>query len=142
MLSNAQLVTLLATNLNDDRMLSIQAYLTRIIDRKVYGSGIPQYRVLNTVTGAYITSLDMFINAIHPDHISVDYYRRTTQTTVGDVIHPALVLLEQFVVEILEYSDEDDIYSSVVGVGTRGIAFILSYMNESEPLKISDIKLH
>lgn len=141
MLTNAALVTLLNTNLNDDRMLSIQMYFTRLIDRKVFGSGINQYRIKNTVTGLYITSLADFIAAIDPLYIKPDYYYYATQTTIGDTIHPAIVILTNMVVELIAYSDEDDIYTTNVGYGDKTIGLILSYMNESEPLKITDVKL-
>lgn len=141
MLTNAALVTLLNTNLNDDRSLSIQMYFTRLIDRKVFGNGINQYRIKNTVNNTYITTLAGFIAAISPIYIKPDYYYYATQTTIGDTIHPAIVLLTNLVVELSNYSDEDDIYTTNVGYGNKTIGLILSYMNESEPLKITDIKL-
>lgn len=141
MLTNAAIVTLLETNFNDDRLLSIQMYFTRLIERKVFGSGINQYRIKNTVTGTYITNLTEFIAAIDPLYIKPDYYYYATQTAIGDTIHPAIIVLTNLVVELSPYSDEDDIYTTNVGFEDKHIGLLLSYMNESEPLKITDIKL-
>ena len=141
MLTNEALVSLIQTNLNDDRMLSIQMYFTRLISRNVFGSGVSQYRVKNTVTGNYVTSLVELIYSIDPAYVKPDYYYYASQATVGDVVHPAIVILTNFIVEFNIYSDDDDVYTSNFGHGNRRIGLILSYMNESEPLKISNVKI-
>lgn len=141
MLTNAALATLLTTNLNDDRLLSIQMYLTKLISRQVYGNGIPQYRIVNETTSTDITSLANFIAAISSTYVKPDYYYSASTGTLGDVIHPSIVILTNFTVTISEFSDEDDFYSTHSGCGRKRIAFILSYMNDSEALKISEIKL-
>jgi len=141
MLTNAALVSLIQANLNDDRMLSIQMFFTRLIDRKVFGSGIKQYRIKNTVTNNYITNLNEFIAAINPLYVKPDYYYYASQTAIGDTIHPAIVILSNMVVELDGCSDDDDIYTTNVGYGNKTIGLLLSYMNESESLKITNIKL-
>ena len=80
MLTNSQVKDIITQNLNDDRIFSIQAFITRLLERKVYGDGIEQYRVKDKVTNTMVTSLSDFIdkldaNSLRPDYFALRPYR-------------------------------------------------------------------
>ena len=144
MMTNSQVKDVIVANLGDDRIFSIQAFLTRLIERKVHGDGIAQYRIKDTKTDTFVSSLDDFIakldaNSLHPDYF---YYSDKME---GDRTHPMAVNLANFEVQLNEHSDEDNIYTQMFGKSpVKNILLLINYLSDADsvlPLKIFEIKL-
>lgn len=144
MLTKLQLKDLLVANLQHNYMFSFQLFLTRLISRNVYGGGINQYRIKNLITNTYITTLDEFIFSITDTHLSLSYDFFESCGSGLDLPHPFFVILDNFIVELDQNSDEDDIYFSLYGGSNKNIKFIMTYMGDADtvlPLKIMNVKL-
>jgi len=142
MITKSQVRQIITTNLNDIRMSSIQLFIDQFISRKVHGDGIEQYRIKDTLTDTYITSLNEFISKLDENHISYGYSMNSSIQS-GEIITPMYILLNQYLVTLDENSDEDDVYVSRFGF-SKTIALHATYMNDGDmsvPLKIYSVKL-
>ena len=145
MMTNSEIKDIIGSNLVDKRIYSIQAFITRLIERKVHGDGIAQYRIKDTKTDTFVSSLDDFIakldaNSLHPDYF---YYSDKME---GDRTHPMAVNLANFEVQLNEHSDEDNIYTQMFGGkgGIKNILLLINYLSDGDldlPLKIIEIRL-
>lgn len=143
MLTNTQIKNIIAQNLTDDRIFSIQAFITRLIERKVYGDGIERYRIKDKVTNTVVTSLDDFITKLDVNSIYPDYFYYSSKME-GDRVHPTVVNLSNFVVTFNEHSQEDDIYLTMFGKGDKNILLLINYLSDSDtvlPMKVFEIRL-
>lgn len=143
MLTNAQFKDVIAQNLTDDRIFSIQAFITRLIERKVYGDGIERYRIKDKVTNTLVTSLDDFIAKLDANSMRPDYYYYADKME-GDRVHPTAINLSNFEVHLDEHSPEDGIYFSMFGKGSKNILILVNYLSDADPvlpLKIFEIRL-
>lgn len=135
---------IIAQNLGDDRIFSIQSFITRLIERKVHGSGIDQYRVKDKVSGAWVTDLDDFIAKLDADSLKSDYFYYADKME-GDRVHPTAVNLSNFEVYLTEHSDEDNIYSQMFGKSpVKNILLLVNYLSDADPvlpMKVFEIKL-
>lgn len=143
MLSSADFKDIITANLNDDRIFSIQAFLTRLIERKTFGDGIEQYRIKDKVTDSWVTSLEDFIAKLDANSLKPDYFYYSDKMT-GDRVHPTAVNLSNFDIYLNEYSNEDSIYFSMFGKGMKHILLLINYVSDADPdlpLKIFEIRL-
>lgn len=142
MLTNASIKTIIQNNLNDDRIFSIQSFITRLIERKTFGDGIEQYRIKNINTDTYITTLADFISNIDVTKLNAQYYYNSEKMG-GDRVHPFMAYIGNYEVELNKHSEEDSIYFSMFG-GNNKIMFLLTYISDGDtvlPIKIIEIKL-
>lgn len=144
MMTNSQVKDVIVANLGDDRIFSIQAFLTRLIERKVYGDGIEQYRIKDKVSGAWVTDLNDFIAKIDAASLKPDYFYYSDKME-GDRVHPIAVNLANFEVYLDEHSDEDNIYTQMFGKSpVKNILLLINYLSDADPvlpLKVFEIKL-
>ena len=143
MITTADMKAILATNLDDRRILAIQLFLTDLIERETYGDGIERYRIKNTTTDTYITSLADFIAAIDASQMSMALWRHN-DAMGGDRTHPTAVTLGNFVVEFSPYSQEDAYYTAQFGSENKHILFLVNYLSDGDdllPLKIFTVRL-
>ena len=143
MLTPADFKTIITSNLNDDRIFAIQAFLTRLIARTQFGDGINQHRLKDTVTGNYVTSLADFITKLDATNIKPDFYYYAGDMA-GDRNHPIAVTLSNFEIELNEHSNEDNIYLAHYGKEARHIMLLINYLADGDtilPLKIYDVRL-
>lgn len=144
MLTNSQVKDVIVANLGDDRIFSIQAFLTRLIERKVFGDGIEQYRVKDKVTNSWVTNLDDFIAKLDANSLKPDYFYYSEKMG-GDRVHPTAVNLTNFEVYFNEHSDEDNIYTQMFGKSSmKNILLLINYLSDADttlPLKVFEIKL-
>ncbi len=145
MMTNSQVKDIIVQNLGDDRIFSIQAFLTRLIDRQVHGDGIEQYRIKDKVSGNWVKDLNDFIAKIDADSLHPDYFYYSDKM-VGDRTHPMAVNLANFEVQLNEHSNEDSIYTQMFGGkgGIKNILLLINYLSDVDPdlpLKIIEIRL-
>ena len=143
MLTNSQIKDIITQNLNDGRIFSIQAFITRLLERKVYGDGIEQYRVKDKVTNTMVTSLSDFIAKLDANSLRPDYYYYADKME-GDRVHPTAVNLSNFEVTLDEHAPEDSIYFSMFGKGSKNILILMNYLSDADsvlPMKIFEIRL-
>lgn len=142
MLSNSDIKTIVTNNLNDNRIFSIQLFISSLIERKRFGSGINQYRIKNTNDNSYITSLAEFIANIDDTKIKSSYYFGSEKMG-GDRVHPFIISINNYIVEIDKNCEEDSMYFNMFGENNR-VAFLLSYISDGDtvlPIKIIEVKL-
>jgi len=143
MLTNAIAKTTLVDNLNDIRISAIMLFLERLIERKVHGGGINQYRIKNKLTDTYITSLADFILAIDEAELTYDF-NYSGDKAEADRLRSLIIIPNNFIIELDSHTDEDDLYFSRYGKSVNRIMFLLNYMNDGDtvlPLKVFDIRL-
>lgn len=143
MLTNAIAKTTLVDNLNDIRISAITLFLERLIERKVHGGGINQYRIKNKLTDTYITSLADFILAIDETELTYDF-NYSGDKAEADRLRSLIIIPNNFIIELDSHTDEDDLYFSRYGKSVNRIMFLLNYMNDGDtglPLKVFDIRL-
>lgn len=148
MMTKAQLKTVLVDNLQDDRLFAIQAYLEALIERRTYGGGINQYRIKDSVTNSYITSLSDFISKLDANSLFYSYDYNCRMIDV-DKTHPFILSPGNFIVELDPNSGEDSLYTSKFGEGLGqtyryNIFFYINYLADIDttlPLKITDVRL-
>ena len=143
MLTNTQFKDIIVQNLNEDRIFAIQAFITRLVERKVFGDGIERYRIKDKITGTMVTSLDDFITKLDADSLRPDYFYYSDKMG-GDRIHPTAVNLSNFEVHLDEHSFEDAVYFSMFGKGNKNILILINYLSDADtslPLKIFEIRL-
>lgn len=143
MLTNAIAKTTLIDNLNDIRISAITLFLERLIERKIHGGGINQYRIKNKLTDTYITSLADFISAIDEAELTYDF-NYSGDKAEADRLRSLIIIPNNFIIELDSHTDEDDLYFSHYGKSVNRIMFLLNYMNDGDtvlPLKVFDIRL-
>lgn len=143
MLTNAEMRDIVVQNLYDIRIFSIQAFLTRLIKRKIHGNGIEEYRIYDKVTNTNVTSLNDFITKISAKSLHADYFYYSGSMS-GDCIHPFAICLSNFTITIDRNSDEDSIYFNMFGSEIKNILLLLNYLSDGDtiiPLKIYEIRL-
>lgn len=142
MLTKAELKSIITNNFNDVRISSIVLFINELIEREKYGGGINQYRIFDTKTNSFITSLNQFITAIDENSLSMRYLYGSEKMT-GDRMHPMVATIGNFVVQLNEYSEEDQEYFKTYGKATK-INFLLNYLADGDtvlPLKIFEVRL-
>lgn len=143
MMNTTQMKAVLTANMSDIRILSIQLYLTELIEREKHGDGMEQYRIVNTNTGDRVTSLTDLVNQIDPDKLHMAHYAHTDRMA-GDRTNPTVVILNNFKVELSAHSKEDSMYTSIYGAGDKRIMFLVNYISDGDevlPLKIFSVRL-
>lgn len=143
MLTNSQIKDIIVQNLGDDRIFSIQAFITRLLERKVHGDGIERYRVKDKVTDTMVTSLDDFIAKLDAVSMRPDYFYYADKVQ-GDRVHPTIINLSNFIVTLDEHSDEDNIYFNMFGKGDKNIVLLMNYLSDADstlPMKVFEIRL-
>lgn len=143
MMTNSHIKNIIIQNLTDNRIFAIQAFIARLLERKVYGDGISRYRVKDKITNSDVTNLTDFINKIDTNSLHPDYFYYSGKME-GDRIHPMSVKLSNFLVTIDEHSQEDDIYFSLFGKGNKNILFLINYLSDGDivlPMKIFEVRL-
>lgn len=142
MLTNSELKNIIVNNLNDNRLFSIQSFLTRLIKRSVFGNGINQYRIKNLDNNTFITTLAEFSTHINHDELIAEY--NYSENATSDKIHSFIVIIGNYEVELDLNSTEDIIYLNKFGLNNKKIMFLLNYLNDNDtslPIKITDVKL-
>lgn len=143
MLSNVDMKDFVIKNLNDIRIFAIQAFITRLIERKKHGDGVKQYRIHDKITNTDVISLDDFIAKIDPVSIVADYFYYANGMS-GDRTHPFAVNLSNFNITLDKNSEEDGIYFNMFGGDAKNILLLMNYLADGDidlPLKIFDIRL-
>ena len=102
-MTTTEMKAVIAANLDDNRILAIQLFLTDLIEREKFGGGVERYRIKNTLTDQYVTSLTEFKNQVDPDSIKMSMYQHTDRMA-GDRTNPTVVVLPNFVVELTPHS--------------------------------------
>jgi len=143
MLTKSQIVTIIQNNLNHDSMYPIQLYLTKLIERENYGNGIERYRIYNSLTNSYITSLNDFISKITASEIEpyIDFSLKNENYTQS-----VNIKLKNFIVDLNKYSlDDEDLIITFGKELSKQIVFVMSNSNStfinSLPLVIYEVKL-
>lgn len=157
MITHSKMKDVLVANFNDDRIGAIQLFVERLLVRKNHGGGVDQYRLFNTVSNSYITSMAQFINAIQTSiatndlSMSYDYY---TSLHTGDRTHPMVVSLQNVEVRVDKNGDETDRWllqtygnssrKKDENVYLKTLCFSINYLSDADdtlPLKIYEVKL-
>ena len=142
MLNPTELKAVIVQNLNDPRLFSFQLFVTKLLDRKVYGDGIPQYRITNTLTDQPVTSMADFIAAIDPASLKPEAVKNADALT-GDRLHPFRVILDNLKVSVHRLSKEDSDYI-VSGKDDFKMALYINYLSDADadlPLKVFSFRL-
>ena len=143
MMTTIEMKAVIAANLDDNRILAIQLFLTDLIEREKFGGGVERYRIKNTLTDQYVTSLTEFKNQVDPGSIKMSMYQHTDRMA-GDRTNPTVVVLQNFVVELTPHSKEDSYYTGSYGSGEKKIMFLVNYISDGDevlPLKIFSVRL-
>lgn len=143
MLTNAELKDIIEQNLGDLRIYAIQAFLTRLIERKTFSADIKQYRIKDKVTNTYVTDLADFIAKLDATSLVPDYFYYSDKMQ-GDRCHPIAINLSNLTVEFDKHSEEDALYFSMYGSGDKNILLLLNYLSDGDtilPLKCYEIRL-
>ena len=143
MLTPAGLKAIVDANFADDRIFAIQSFIAKLIERKVYGGGINQYRIKNTNDDTYITNLTTFLANIDVTKLTGEY-NYFNDKMGGDKNHPFTVTIHNYLVELNEFTDEDDIYRTLFGSNPKTIMFLINYLADADtilPLKIYEVKI-
>lgn len=143
MLTAAGIKTIIENNFADDRIFAIQSFIYRLIERKTYGDGINQYRIKNTNTNTYITSLADFLTNIDTTKLVAEYHYFCDRMG-GDRAHPFYAVMENYEVELNRFSKEDSIYFNMFGENNKNIMFLFNYLADADPtlpIKIFEVKL-
>jgi len=143
MLTNATAKTTLVDNLNDIRISAITLFINRLIERKVHGGGINQYRIKNKTTDTYITSVSDFILALDENELTYDF-NYSGDKAEADRLRSLIIIPNNFIIELDGHTDEDDLYFSRYGKTVNRIMFLLNYMNDGDsvlPIKVFDVRL-
>jgi hypothetical protein len=149
MLSKAQLKTILSDNLNDDRIFFAQAFLEALIAREKYDSNINQYRIKDSLTNSYVTSLSDFITKLNANSLKYGYDYKCKSLDV-DKTNPFILIPSNFTVELSIHSEEDSLYFGLYGKGQNNngqmkINFYVNYLADTDPtlpLKVTNIRLN
>lgn len=144
----ATLIPMIQANLGDIRMLSIQLFIEKLIERSRYGDGIDRYRIKNTTTDTFITSLSDFKAAITGPDLDLSYPYGSLEEIRGDRVTGVEVTPLNLEVQFNHHSSEDAFFSTMYDVEkVNKYKFILhmSYMNDSgddaPAMKIYHIRL-
>lgn len=142
MLNPTELKAVIVQNLNDPRLFSFQLFVTKLLERKVYGDSIPQYRITNTLTNQPVTSMADFIAAIDPASLKPEVVKNADALT-GDRLHPFRVILDNLKVSVHRLSKEDSDYI-VSGKDDFKMALYINYLSDADvdlPLKVFSFRL-
>lgn len=142
MMTNLEIKNIISNNLTDNRMFSIQLFINNLIARTKFGNGINQYRIKNTTTNTYITNLSEFITNIDETKLRYNYYF-SNEVTESDKVHPFIVSINNYIVELDKDIEEDMVYTNMFGNNSR-IAFLMSYVSDGDsvlPIKLINVKL-
>jgi hypothetical protein len=144
MITKARVKELLQLNLRDERASAIAFFINNLVQRKVHGSGIEQYRIKNTLTGTWVTSLDEFIDTIDADNLFLSYPYEGERLQ-SDKVTGFLVTIDHFEVVWDINSKSDKEFASFFDLSSQKLfQFLLIYVNDGDtvvPLKTSYVKL-
>lgn len=143
MLTPANVKTIITANFSDDRIFSIQSFISRLIERKRFSDGINQYRIKNINDGTYVTTLADFITKIDDTKLFAEYQYNSAAMS-GDRTHPFVATIGNLEIELNKHSAEDEIYFTMFGQEAKKIMFILNYTSDADtvlPIKILEVKL-
>lgn len=144
MISKERVKELLQLNLRDERITSAALFISNIVQRKTYGSGVEQYRIKNTLTGQWVTSLDEFINSISQDDVFLSYPYEG-ERLAGDKVTGFLATIDHFEVIWNPESKSDKDFASFFDLKTQKLfQFLMVYMNDGDttlPVKATYVKL-
>ena len=135
---------LLDLNLRDERMAASALFISQLVARKRFGSGIEQYRIKNIVTDTWITSLEEFITQIDPAQLYLSYPYQGEKLQ-GDRVTGFMVTLDNLKVVWDSNARSDFPFTGIYDFKSQNtFQFYLAYMNDGDlevPLKISFLKL-
>lgn len=144
MITQERTKQLIQLNLRDERATASALFIRGLLARKKHGSGIEQYRIRNTSTGQWITTLDEFINQLEADKLFLSYPYEGEKLQ-GDRVTGFLVTVDHYEVVWNKVARSDDPFSGIFDLGSQKFfQFYLIYMNDGDvdlPLKISYTKL-
>lgn len=144
MITKARVKELLQLNLQDERATATALFIQNLIQRKSHGSGIAQYRIINTLTDQWITSLDEFISTIDAESLFLSYPYEGERLS-GDKVTGFLVTIDHYEVLWDTNSKSDKDFGSAFDLNSQKLfQFYLVYMNDGDldvPLKVSYVKL-
>ena len=144
MITKARVKELLQINLRDERMSAIAFFINNLIQRKTHGSGIEQYRIKNTLTGQWVTSLEDFIAQIDAENLFLSYPYEGERLQ-SDRVTGFLATIDHYQVLWDNNAKSDKDFASFFDLSSqRFFQFFLVYMNDGDtevPLKASYIKL-
>lgn len=128
------LVPMIQANLGDIRMLSIQLFIEKLIERTRHGGGVEQYRIKNTLTDTYITSLAEFKAALSAAQLDLSYPYNSTEGMLGDRITGIEVMPLNLEVQFNPHSSSDEFFSRMYDTDSNyryRFVFHMAYMNDS-----------
>lgn len=142
----ANIVTVLQSNLADNRMYGVQLFIENLLKRNKYGDGIEQYRITNLTTAAKITTIAEFSAAIEAASVK-PVFPYTNEGMSSDRVVGFDVYLENIEVEFNSNSTEDSFFSQFFDFDKKKkFKFLMhvGYMNDGDevvPLKVYYVRL-
>lgn len=144
MITKERTKEMLQTNLRDERMTSSALFINTLIERDQHGSGIERYRIKNTTSGEWVTSIEQFVDEIDAGSIRLEYPYEGERLQ-SDRVTGFLVCLDNFKVEWSFAAKSDKPFASFFDMTSQvKFMFFICYMNDGDtdvPLKISSTKL-
>jgi len=131
MLTLTNLLTKFKNILNKDKSYAHQLFLEELIERKKYGLNTSPYRIKNLDNGNYISSLTEFISNI--SKISTSFNFSSPNKASDGVSQSFTVVIENYLVELINTEEEDQVFTTLFGNGNKKISFILTYLPDSDP---------
>lgn len=139
-----QIKTLVANNLADDKLYSIQVLLTEFIERSVHPDPVPRYRIkLDGPTPVEVISLDDLILKMDSSIIKTSVPFGITSISQAKML-TTLVTYEDIHVTLDPIYESDKVLCMKYSEGKFKLGFILAYMEDGDPvlpLKIININL-
>ncbi len=142
-LSATDVKTLLVNNINDPRIFAAYDFLDKLHYRQTPLDGISPYRIYDTNSNSYITSMSALLSAINT--ADIEYGFTFNHKFDPSVAVPIYVLIKSLEVRLHPYCAEDIIFISRFGEEQKKyIRFELRYLNDTDsalPLKIVNFSL-
>lgn len=136
-----ELATLLKASLQDVRCAAPRFFIEECFKRTVFGGGIPEHRLTETVTELPVTDMTELMSHITEDNIKVRVYNGNKSNNFKDKCKPISLTLENVVVNLNKNCEEDSFCSQYNPSTTLKFCFIMGYVGDNDqnlPLKLID----
>jgi hypothetical protein len=143
--TSATLRQLIVDNLNSITSLSIQLFLSQLVENKDAADTVPRYRIFNKATNTYILNYDELLAALLNSSVDIGYTYDMNMHYDPSIITPARVYITGLEINIDGPSDKyGALLTSKYGLGKKIIMLRMNYMADGDvalPLKIITIDL-
>lgn len=134
----ADLAAAAVAALQDIRCSAVRLCVEDIIKRRVFGGGVPEYRIYVKGTDTPILNFDDLISHIVESNVSITYDIGFVGNNYKDKCKPVTVIINNVEVRFMSNVEDDSYFTTRYGLTATTLAITLNYVSDNDtvlPLK-------